>query len=248
MSWCACSFFDPHTLRLSLGAPLPTHGLAPVHKQGSPSFSNVVRLLTPPFTSHAYNDSHINHATMSESQKLLHEHQHSDSDSEPEPSPPHLSPGPSPASSRPSSTSPNPAIGRPNGHGYPKRQSSFAQPRPDGTPRTPHRVRFEDPVRSSANGDGRGGEWIELEGDDYLDSPGYSEGRERVQRLPLLTGIEAPSVTVATEDFNPEDLLESARPRSGMRSAFMNMANSIMCVHISICAGLSLPCVGESRS
>jgi sodium-coupled neutral amino acid transporter 11 len=53
-------------------------------------------------------------------------------------------------------------------------------------------------------------------------------GRERVQRLPLLTGIEAPSVTVAEDVFNPESLLESARPRSGMRSAFMNMANSIM--------------------
>lgn len=50
------------------------------------------------------------------------------------------------------------------------------------------------------------------------------------QSLPLLTGIEAPSVTVASSDigFSPEDLLESARPKSGMRSAFMNMANSIM--------------------
>lgn len=53
-------------------------------------------------------------------------------------------------------------------------------------------------------------------------------GRDGVQRLPLLTGIEAPSVTVAEESFDPEDYLESARPRSGMRSAFMNMANSII--------------------
>jgi sodium-coupled neutral amino acid transporter 11 len=46
---------------------------------------------------------------------------------------------------------------------------------------------------------------------------------------PLLTGIEAPSVTLATsDDFFPEDHLESARPRSGMRMAFMNMANSII--------------------
>jgi sodium-coupled neutral amino acid transporter 11 len=44
----------------------------------------------------------------------------------------------------------------------------------------------------------------------------------------LLTGIEAPSVTLASDDFNPEDLLEGARPKSGMKSAFMNMANSIM--------------------
>lgn len=75
------------------------------------------------------------------------------------------------------------------------------------------------------NGDNNGGDWLELDGDDYLDG---RDGRERTQRLPLLTGIEAPSVTVAEESFNPEDHLENARPRSGMRSAFMNMANSIM--------------------
>jgi len=44
-----------------------------------------------------------------------------------------------------------------------------------------------------------------------------------------LTDIQAPSVTVANDiDFNPNDLLESARPKSGLRSAFMNMANSII--------------------
>jgi len=75
------------------------------------------------------------------------------------------------------------------------------------------------------NGDNGGDDWLELDGDDYLDG---GDGRERTQRLPLLTGIEAPSVTVAEESFNPEDHLENARPRSGMRSAFMNMANSIM--------------------
>ena len=65
-----------------------------------------------------------------------------------------------------------------------------------------------------------------MEGDDYMDDD--EPGRERVQRLPLLTGIEAPSVTVAEDLFDPEDHLESARPRSGMRSSFMNMANSII--------------------
>jgi sodium-coupled neutral amino acid transporter 11 len=85
-------------------------------------------------------------------------------------------------------------------------------------------VRFEEP-RRSMNGNNHGSDWHELEGDDYFDS---DDGRERTQRLPLLTGIEAPSVTVAEESFNPEDHLENARPRSGMRSAFMNMANSIM--------------------
>lgn len=74
------------------------------------------------------------------------------------------------------------------------------------------------------NGD-TNGDWLEMDGDDYMDG---DDGRERVQRLPLLTGIEAPSVTVAEQSFNPEDHLESAQPRSGMRSAFMNMANSIM--------------------
>ncbi|KAI4658869.1 uncharacterized protein J4E79_006628 [Alternaria viburni] len=160
---------------------------------------------------------------MSESQKLLHEHP-SDSDSEPEherkPSPRHLSP--SPSSSRTTSASPAPPGSRPNGNI--KRQSSFAQARPDGAPRTPNRVRFEEP-RRSMNGDNGGGDWLELDGDDYLDG---GDGRERTQRLPLLTGIEAPSVTVAEESFNPEDHLENARPRSGMRSAFMNMANSII--------------------
>lgn len=161
---------------------------------------------------------------MSESQKLLHEHP-SDSDSEPgdeqETSRRHLSP--SPTSSRTASLSPAPPESRPNG-GI-KRQSSFAQPRPDGAPRTPNRVRFEEP-RISINGHGdNADDWLELHDDNYMDDP---DGHERVQRLPLLTGIEAPSVTVANESFNPEDHLENARPRSGMRSAFMNMANSIM--------------------
>ncbi|KAF2256530.1 hypothetical protein BU26DRAFT_513344 [Trematosphaeria pertusa] len=164
---------------------------------------------------------------MSESQKLLHEHP-DDTDSEPEqehtPSPPHQL-SPSPASSRPSSASPAPPGSRPNGH--PKRVSSFAQPRPHGTPRTPNRVRFDDdPVRRSMNWGARGAEWIELEGDDYIEEDGL--GTERVQRLPLLTGIEAPSVTVAEEAFDPEEHLENAKPRSGTWSAFMNMANSII--------------------
>jgi len=51
--------------------------------------------------------------------------------------------------------------------------------------------------------------------------------------------MDAPSVLLACDDggddqdeddFNPEILLETARPKSGMRSAFMNMANSIMWV------------------
>lgn len=164
---------------------------------------------------------------MSESRQLLHEH-NSDSEDDlafsPKAGSRHLSP--SPSSSRAHSTSPAYPGTRPNGNSF-KRQSSFAHPRPDGTPRTPNRVRFEeDPVRRSLNGNAQRSEWIELEGEDYMDGHG-DDGQERVQRLPLLTGIEAPSVTVAAE-FDPEDHLESARPRSGMRNSFMNMANSIM--------------------
>ncbi|OCK94050.1 uncharacterized protein K441DRAFT_660871 [Cenococcum geophilum 1.58] len=162
---------------------------------------------------------------MQESRKLLEEGSASEDDSDNElvvhPGPSRsqsLSPSPS---SRPNSNSPRPQ----------QRQSSFAQPRPDGTPRTPNRVRFQEHTGDigGANGHTDSG-WLELEAEDYLDDRGRQNGRgrERVQRLPLLTGIEAPSVTVADEAFDPADHLESARPKSGMRSAFMNMANSII--------------------
>jgi solute carrier family 38 (sodium-coupled neutral amino acid transporter), member 11 len=113
--------------------------------------------------------------------------------------------------------------------GPPQRQSSFAQQRPDGTPRTPNRVRFDiemmTPPSNGTNGHASGRpEWVDEE--DYLQGD-ESSTPMLGQRAPLLTDIEAPSVTVAME-FDPEDHLESARPRSNMRNAFMNMANSIM--------------------
>jgi sodium-coupled neutral amino acid transporter 11 len=112
-----------------------------------------------------------------------------------------------------------------------RRQSSFARPRAKGIPRTPNRVRFdvaEPRTAADPNGSVNGREWIEEE--DYLTGDqGIQEQRSDTgHRIPLLTDIEAPSVTFATEDFNPDDLLESARPKSGMKSAFMNMANSII--------------------
>ena len=120
-----------------------------------------------------------------------------------------------------------------------KRQSSISQPPPDGqrrTPRTLNRVRF-DLDDDSDNGETHSKErprspddalWLDEE--DYelrnQDTPARRSGE---QATPLLTNIEAPSVTLATsDDFFPEDHLEDARPRSGMRMAFMNMANSII--------------------
>lgn len=98
-----------------------------------------------------------------------------------------------------------------------QRLSSLSQPRNDGTPRTPHRVRFdlEEP-------DGSVREDL-IEEEDYLDSPGQG------QDAPLLTNITPPADSPFLSDaFQPEDHLPDARPKSGMRSAFMNMANSII--------------------
>jgi len=120
------------------------------------------------------------------------------------------------------------------------RQSSFSKPSQNGAPRAPrtaNRVRFDIEERRSRelelNGQAQPHSpetetWTEDE--DYLSHDTSEDGsRSNGQRAPLLTGIEAPSVAIANElDFNPEDLLESARPKSGMRSAFMNMSNSIM--------------------
>ena len=102
--------------------------------------------------------------------------------------------------------------GRPHSH----RQSSLSHPRLDGTPRTTNRVRFDldDQVGSP-----RSEEWEDDE--DYLNSPS--------QHAPLLTDITPPSQSpFLSESFQPEDYLPDARPKSGMRSAFMNMANSII--------------------
>ena len=109
-----------------------------------------------------------------------------------------------------------------------KQQSSLSQP---GTPRAPrtNRVRFDiqeandAPVAQTHTPDDEEEDaW--LEGEDY-----FSNGRRSstAQRAPLLTGIEAPSVTTALE-INTDELLENARPKSGLSSAFMNMANSII--------------------
>lgn len=122
------------------------------------------------------------------------------------------------------------------------RQSSISQPAPDGqrrTPRTPHRVRFDlanhvaDEETAAANEhvhSEQDEDELWLDEDDYLTASSSRRFRSsQGQMAPLLTDIEAPTVTLATsDDFFPEDHLENARPRSGMRMAFMNMANSII--------------------
>lgn len=117
----------------------------------------------------------------------------------------------------------------------PRRQSSLAQARPKGTPRTVNRVRFKvENLREEWQTNGNSNmQWLSQ--DDPLEDQdedsllnGSTHGQ---QRRPLLEGVEAPSVRLA-EDFDfdagAEEHLEDARPKSGIKSAFMNMANSIM--------------------
>ncbi|EYE97902.1 putative amino acid transporter [Aspergillus ruber CBS 135680] len=115
---------------------------------------------------------------------------------------------------------------------------AIAQPAPGGqrrTPRTTNRVRFD--LDDESEGDSRSDRQTRVSEDSsWLDDEDYAradhdrlEGSGRGPMAPLLTDMEAPSVTLATsEDYFPEEHLESARPRSGMRMAFMNMANSII--------------------
>ncbi|KAI9706252.1 MAG: hypothetical protein M1820_004827 [Bogoriella megaspora] len=169
-------------------------------------------------------------------------------------------------SSPPLSQATGTATSNPPRPGHARRQSSFAQPRPDGTPRTPNRVRFEvndrqvrtdtppTPTSTTSNGFPRANGSTEsnghirspspdsdsawLEEEDYIDGSvaGWRGGSRRGQRVPLLTDIEAPSVTVASpgnidsEEAQDElqELMEGRRAKSGMKSAFMNMANSII--------------------
>jgi sodium-coupled neutral amino acid transporter 11 len=97
------------------------------------------------------------------------------------------------------------------------------------TPRTLNRVRFDLPPA------------IDTDPEDhdvpppYVDSPLSGRRDPRPQALlPLLTDIEAPSITLASSPWGDDDDVqewaeqERQRPKSGLRSAFMNMANSII--------------------
>lgn len=97
------------------------------------------------------------------------------------------------------------------------RQSSLSQPRPPGTPRTTNRVRFEFEDNGAQRRPSQ--DWMDEE--DYLHTPG--------QDAPLLTDITPPlDSPFLSEAFQPEEHLPNARPKSSMRSAIMNMANSII--------------------
>lgn len=114
------------------------------------------------------------------------------------------------------------------------RHSSITRPQARGlprTPRTPNRVRFDIQERKSSSEHGLRGQASDGAEEDYFTNHNSAARESHTsQRAPLLTDIEAPSVTVANADLDSQidDLLENPRPKSGMISAFMNMANSIM--------------------
>ncbi|KAI1809035.1 transmembrane amino acid transporter family protein [Poronia punctata] len=99
------------------------------------------------------------------------------------------------------------------------------------TPRTPNRVRFD--LRTTdipPTPNGTNDYFAPRDSFDVYDADGPGTARR-----PLLTGIEAPSVTVANSlggGGDDDDMSwaerEHARPKSGLSSAFMNMANSII--------------------
>jgi sodium-coupled neutral amino acid transporter 11 len=122
------------------------------------------------------------------------------------------------------------------------------------TPRTPNRVRFDltptiaNIPRHSQDGSngsatppnsGTGSPYeafdVSEDTDDDDDNAGYAPSAGgAAHRTPLLTDIEAPSVTLANSPWAGEGGVEAwaeaerRRPKSGLRSAFMNMANSII--------------------
>ncbi|KAI2642087.1 transmembrane amino acid transporter family protein [Xylaria nigripes] len=99
------------------------------------------------------------------------------------------------------------------------------------TPRTPNRVRFDLRPTNIPIAAGSSDNSIPTRDSfDFLD-PENPGGRNSTSRRPLLTDIEAPSVTLANNlpgDIHTLAERERLRPKSGLSSAFMNMANSII--------------------
>ncbi|KAK2063148.1 transmembrane amino acid transporter [Colletotrichum caudatum] len=118
--------------------------------------------------------------------------------------------------------------------------------RSPGTPRTPNRVRFNPipsiveppPPRASmtrSNGSARHSRDSFDVDDELFQHAPSGDDHDDHHRLPLLTDIEAPSVALANSPWGADggDVhewaeQERARPKSGLRMAFMNMANSII--------------------
>lgn len=133
------------------------------------------------------------------------------------------------------------------------RPSSLSNtPSTTSTPRTPNRVRF-DPNPTILHGLTPNGTVTSFETDSRRSLDGTDEAdddRDSLDdldfqiddhahggqhRRPLLTGITAPSVELANspwagefEDVHSWAEAERSRPKSNLRSAFMNMANSII--------------------
>ena len=98
------------------------------------------------------------------------------------------------------------------------------------TPRSANRVRFDltPEVVGVSNGSA---EERYSSSSDRFDMDEEDPQRGEHHRVPLLTDREAPSVAVANSwDAETDEWAEQQmrRPKSGMRSAFMNMANSII--------------------
>lgn len=119
---------------------------------------------------------------------------------------------------------------------------------PDDKMRSPSRVQFDmtpqvmggDTAAPDGAGDAppprRSDQYSYSDDDDDDDALLHMQdplsSRDSRHRVPLLTDLEAPSVRVANEwggDGGDEELAaELRRPKSGLKSAFMNMANSII--------------------
>ncbi|KAI6781514.1 Vacuolar amino acid transporter-like protein [Emericellopsis cladophorae] len=98
---------------------------------------------------------------------------------------------------------------------YDKDGNEIAHP-----PRSANRVHFDLTPEIMGSDDGRFSSEFDVE-----------DGQQQHHRVPLLTDMEAPSVAIANAlgGDDAETLeAEMRRPKSGMQSAFMNMANSII--------------------
>lgn len=114
-------------------------------------------------------------------------------------------------------------------------KDDYTEPLP--TPRSAHRVRFDLTPAVMGQGNGSAGGRMSMSSDSHrfsIEDPDRFS-TDSHHRMPLLTDMEAPSVAVANQwgggdDDDDADQLERdmRRPKSGMKSAFMNMANSII--------------------